>query len=103
MLTRYKNSLIRTLIRPIRYKLHKYDKEISRTDNIITFTRYSELSYEDVIVRMIRLKYSLNQELAILRQKDSKLAEYNEYYQYAELCKAEAKAFIQARNEAFGE
>lgn len=48
--------------------------------------------YENAIVNKIRKKYNLNQELAILRQKDSKPEEFYEYNNYVELCKAEVKA-----------
>lgn len=49
------------------------------------------LSYEDKIVALIRKKYNVNQELAILRQRDTKPLEYQEYYDYVERCKAEVK------------
>ena len=52
------------------------------------------LSKEDAIEKLIRQKYSINDELAILRQKDSKPEEYAEYYAYAEECKIKAKEFI---------
>ena len=48
-------------------------------------------NYEDVVVECIRKKYSLNQELAILRQKDEKPEEYKAYYDYAEQVKKEVK------------
>lgn len=47
--------------------------------------------YEDMIVELIRKKYSLNQELAILRQRDTKPTEFNEYNAYVEQCKQEVK------------
>lgn len=47
--------------------------------------------YESMIVSKIRQKYSVNQELALLRQRDSKPIEYNEYYEYVEQCKLEVK------------
>lgn len=50
--------------------------------------------YENMIVDEIRKKYSLNQELAILRQRDSKFIEYQEYFEYVEQCKAKAKEFF---------
>lgn len=52
------------------------------------------IQYEEMIVNEIRKKYSLNQELAILRQKDSKFAEYQEYFNYVEQCKFKAKQFF---------
>lgn len=48
--------------------------------------------YENRVVELIRQKYSLNQELAILRQRDVNYDEFEEYNTYAETCKAIAKA-----------
>ncbi len=48
--------------------------------------------YENRVVELIRQKYSLNQELAILRQQNVNYAEFEEYNAYAETCKAQAKA-----------
>lgn len=50
--------------------------------------------YEDRVVELLRKKYSLNQELAILRQRDEKPEEYQSYHDYAEQCKATAKTEI---------
>ena len=47
--------------------------------------------YENLIVSKIRQKYSINQELAILRQRDTKPEEYQEYFDYVESCKLQAK------------
>lgn len=47
---------------------------------------------EDEIVKLIRKRYTINQELAILRQRDTKPEEYQEYFDYVEQCKAEVKA-----------
>ncbi len=38
------------------------------------------------IVKLIRKKYSIDEELAILRQKDVKPEKFNEYFNYAEEC-----------------
>lgn len=51
----------------------------------------NEAKYEDLIVSKIRKKYSVNQELAILRQRDTKPEEYQEYFDYVEQCKLEVK------------
>lgn len=48
--------------------------------------------YENRVVELLREKYSLNQELAILRQRDKKPDEYAAYNEYAEECKVKAKA-----------
>lgn len=50
--------------------------------------------YEDRVVELLRKKYSLNQELAILRQRNEKPEEYQAYHDYAEQCKATAKREI---------
>ncbi len=43
--------------------------------------------YENKIVSLIRKKYNVNQELAILRQRDTKPEEFAEYNNYVEECK----------------
>lgn len=49
------------------------------------------VEYENKIVALIRKRYNVNQELAILRQQLVKTDEYNEYYAYVEECKAKVK------------
>ena len=50
-----------------------------------------ERVYEALIESKIRARYSVNQELATLRQRDTKPAEFAAYNTYVEKCKAEAK------------
>lgn len=50
--------------------------------------------YESEVVKKIRAKYSVSQELAILRQRDSKPAEFAEYNSYVEQCKSEVKIVL---------
>ena len=47
--------------------------------------------YSKLVEQYIREKYSLSNELAILRQRDTKPEEFNEYNVYAETCKTRAK------------
>ena len=47
--------------------------------------------YESEVIRRIRKRYTVNQELAILRQKDVKPDEFAEYDDFVERCKAEVK------------
>lgn len=49
-------------------------------------------SYEERIVMRIRAKYSVDDELAILRQRDTKPEEFAKYNEYVEQIKAEEKA-----------
>lgn len=51
-------------------------------------------AYEDKVDSLIRNRYSLSEELGILRQKDTKKAEYDAYFAYCERCKAEAKEWL---------
>ena len=48
-------------------------------------------TYEERVEQLIREKYSVNQELAIQRQRDTKVEEFNTYYEYCEECKRIAK------------
>ena len=50
--------------------------------------------YEGEIITRIRKRYTVNQELAILRQRDTKPEEYAEYYAFVENCKAEVKKIV---------
>lgn len=52
--------------------------------------------YESMIVSKIRERYSINQELAILRQRDTKPDEFEQYNAFVESVKAEVKAEIEA-------
>lgn len=54
-----------------------------------------EQLYESEIIRRIRKRYTVNQELAILRQRDTKQKEFNEYNAFVEQCKAEVKAELE--------
>lgn len=47
--------------------------------------------YENEVINRIRKKYSINQELAILRQRDTKPTEFEEYNAYVEACKNAVK------------
>ena len=68
-------------------------------ENIQVYIPYTEeelnakriKDYEKFVEDLIRVKYSVSNELAILRQKETKPDEFKEYYEYAEQCKAAAK------------
>lgn len=48
-------------------------------------------TYEERVVDLIRLRYDINSELAILRQRNSKPDEFDEYNSYCEQCKIQSK------------
>lgn len=56
--------------------------------------RETSAKYEALIVSKIREKYSLNQELAILRQRDAKPEEFAEYNVFVEEIKKDVKQLI---------
>ena len=48
-------------------------------------------TYEEKVVELIRQRYSIDDEIAILRQKDTKADEYDAWYAYCEQCKQDAR------------
>ena len=48
-------------------------------------------SYSEKVVSLIREKYSIDEELAIQRQRDTKPNEFQEYFEYCEFCKKQIK------------
>lgn len=47
--------------------------------------------YPEKVNALVRLRYSIADELAIQRQRDTKPEEFQIYYDYVEWCKEEAK------------
>lgn len=60
--------------------------------------KYTRQEYEEKVSELIRERYSLNEELAILRQRDVKQEKYAEYNAYAEECKERAKEILNTEN-----
>lgn len=56
-------------------------------------------SYEELVIELIREKYSIDEEFAILRQRDTKPDEFEEYNAYCEECKDRARKLIRAEGE----
>lgn len=74
-------------------------EEVEQIQVYIPFTaeeqaQHDQARYENLVESKIRLRYTLSQELAILRQREEKADEYQAYYDYCEACKAEAKTEI---------
>ena len=64
------------------FSIEKYNARKQKQDND---------EYENKIVALIRKKYNVNQELALLRQRDTKPEEWNIYNEYVESCKRQVK------------
>lgn len=59
----------------------------------------NEEDYGNQVNDLIRRRYSLSEELAILRQKDEKPDEYRKYFAFCEECKANAKLELEQNKE----
>jgi hypothetical protein len=77
--------------------LYFEDEEPEKPQEIID--KENALKYEDLIISKIRERYTIDQELAILRQRDTKPQEFAEYDAYVEQCKLEVKQEINNGNE----
>jgi len=53
----------------------------------------------DLVNAMVRTRYAVNDELALMRQRDTKADEFAAYNDFVEACKAEAKALLGSGNE----
>lgn len=72
-------------------------EQFEEVDNIPNFDKIRY--YPELVSRKIRVKYTQDDELAILRQRDEKPDEFKEYNDFAEKCKQEAKNEIEALPE----
>ena len=59
----------------------------------------NEEDYGNQVNDLIRRRYSLSEELAILRQKDEKPDEYRAYFAFCEECKTKAKFEVEQKKE----
>lgn len=105
-LTTNDNTLIKTKLR--------YVKSIDKITELgyangyyqfrVDYTYYSPMSYENLVNKLVRERYSDSEEFAILRKAISNVTdEYLIYNSYVEECKLQAKAFIEERESALNE
>ncbi len=74
--------------------VYEYEEAPEATDNG-TETPPAQIDYGETVNGLIRRKYTLSEELAILRQRDTKPEEFEAYNAYAESCKEEAILLIE--------
>ena len=73
------------------------------TDEEISFIAYSNITYEQLVNKLVAEKYTIQDELAIQRKAYNGLTdEYYIYNAYVEDCKTRAKEFVKERNETLG-
>lgn len=84
---------IEGVVQDVEYNIYNPSEEMILSDGWEIYDNSQEL-YEEKVVELIRERYTVNQELAILRQRDSKQEEFEEYNTYVEECKTIAKKEI---------
>ena len=67
---------------------------------VVMVRRPSRQNYVELVKRKIKKKYSTDDEMAILRQRDTKPDEFNAYNAYVEQCKVQAKQELGITGEA---
>ena len=73
-------------------KMPLTEEEIAEAKNELL-----KIPYEQRVVDRIRLKYSVDDELAILRQRDTKPDEFIAYHDFVERIKAEEKEAVSGK------
>lgn len=74
--------------------VYEYEEAPETTEDG-TETSTVQMDYGETVNGLIRRKYTLSEELAILRQRDTKAEEFEAYNSYAESCKEEARLLIE--------
>lgn len=59
--------------------------------------------YSHLVDEKISQRYSISEQIALLRQRDEKPEEFAAFYEYAEACKAEVKAYLENPPSDFDE
>lgn len=74
--------------------VYEYEEAPEATEDD-TGTPPAQIDYGETVNGLIRRKYTLSEELAILRQRDTKAEEFEAYNAYEESCKEEARLLIE--------
>lgn len=74
------------------------------TDTTYSFTTYSKISYDNLVNKLVKEKYSDSEEFALINKgiADSNNSEYIEYRNFVANCKTQAKEFIEERQRVIG-
>lgn len=80
-------------------QIYNAPEEMLLEEGWTVYSLPTEEQYKQRIVDHIRSRYSINDEIAILRQRDSKSEEFAEYNSFAEHCKKIAYNEIYGENE----
>ena len=58
-----------------------------------------QISSDEIIDKLVRLKYGISEELSTLRQKETKSSEFSTYFDYCESCKTLGKKLFNLLND----
>lgn len=72
---------------------------VEEFEEVEEMPKYTQGEYSAKVEELIRIKYTLSDELAILRQREEKQDEYRIYFAYAEECKIKAKEILKNKND----
>ena len=68
---------------------------MTKTELLLSRTNHTqEEEYGALVNRLLRERYSLSEELSLLRRREEAPALFTAYNEYAETCKEEAKRII---------
>ncbi len=76
---------------------------VDKFEEVDAIPEQPSFDYNEEVNNMIRQRYSLSEELAILRQRDTKPEEFAAYNEYAEYCKVEVKNRTHENNDTFND
>lgn len=77
--------------------LEKKIENLEYASKGVLYTDITEQRYQQRVIELIRQKYSQDDEFSILRQRDTKPEEFQEYNAYVEACKEQAKEEIKIK------
>lgn len=68
--------------------------EVEDYEEVEDLPKYTHREYARQVEQLVAERYSVTEEIAILRQRDTKPGEYESYYSYVEECKERAKELL---------
>lgn len=71
------------------------DKKLQKKVDMTKGTPLANRVYPELVEHLIEQRYNIKQEIAINRQRDIKIVEFDEYNAYCEACKVEAKRLLE--------
>ena len=67
---------------------------VDNYEEVSEMPKYTRQEYVEKVRELIKERYSIEDEIALHRQKDVKSDEFEEYNQYCESCKVKAKELL---------